>query len=56
MEITLEISDGTVCAFFSGVRVSEKGGMEMFCHQIDSNDLMNGKTIKLPREDKEDGT
>ena len=50
MKITLDISDCVICAFFSGIRIGENGGMEMFSHQLDAKDLMHGKTTKLPRE------
>ncbi len=49
MKVILEIDDGVLCAFFSGVKVG-KTGLEMFAHQLDGDDLMDGNTIKLPRE------
>ena len=50
MKITLDIPDTVICAFFSGVRYGNTG-MEMFSYQLDSDDLKDGKTTKLPRED-----
>ena len=52
MKITLEIPDGTLCAFFDSV-VNTDTGLMMFSHQIGSNDLEDGNTIKLPRESQE---
>ena len=49
MKITLDISDGVVCAFLNGVRFTATGA-EMFSHQLDGDDLIDGNTIKLPRE------
>lgn len=54
MKITLEISDNVVCAFLNGVQFTEHGA-EMFSHQLDRDDLIDGRTTKLPREVKEDG-
>ena len=53
MKITLDISDNVVCAFLNGVRFTATGA-EMFSHQLDGDDLIDGNTIKLPREVKED--
>lgn len=53
MKITLDISDGVACAFLNGVQFTETGA-EMFSYQLDRDDLIDGKTIKLPREVKED--
>ena len=52
MKITLEIPDGTICAFFDSV-VNTDTGLMMFSHQLGSNDLKDGNTIKLPRESQE---
>jgi hypothetical protein len=49
MKIILDIQDGVVCAFLNGVRYTNTG-MEMFSHQLDSDDLVDGKETKLPRE------
>ena len=49
MKITLDIPDGVICAFLSGVQVGSTG-LEMFSYQLGSDDLIDGKTIKLPRE------
>lgn len=52
MKITLEITDGTLCAFFDSV-VNTDTGLMMFSHQLGGNDLKDGNTIKLPRESQE---
>ncbi len=52
MKITLEIPDGTLCAFFDSV-VNTDTGLMMFSHQLGGNDLKDGNTIKLPRESQE---
>jgi len=49
MKITLDISDSVICAFINGVRVGGTG-LEMFSHQLDSDDLVDGNTVKLPRD------
>lgn len=49
MKITLDISDGTVCAFFSSVEVT-LNGMSAVSYPLDSDDLHDGAEIKLPRE------
>lgn len=49
MKVTLDINDGVICAFFSGVQYTATG-MEMFSHQLDGDDLKDGNTVKLPRE------
>ena len=46
MKITLEINDNTICAFFNSV-VNTNTGLTMFSHQIGSNDLEDGNTIKF---------
>lgn len=50
MKITLDIKDGVLCAILSGVRVGGDTGLEMFSFQLDSYDLKDGNTVKLPRE------
>lgn len=52
MKITLEITDDTLCAFFNSV-VNTENDLVMFSHQIGSDDLKDGNTIKLPRENQE---
>lgn len=54
MKITLEIPDSVICAFMSGVRYTDDG-MAMFSWQMDSDDLRDGNTIKLPREEGGEG-
>lgn len=49
MKITLEIDEGVLCAFLTGVKVCDTG-LEMFAHQIGSDDLKDGNTLKLPRD------
>lgn len=52
MKITLEIPDGTLCAFLDSV-VNTDTGLMLFSHQLGGNDLKDGNTIKLPRESQE---
>ena len=52
MKITLEIPDGTLCAFFDSV-VNTDTGLMMFSHQLGGTYLKDGNTIKLPRESQE---
>ena len=52
MKITLDISDGIICAFFNGVEVT-CGGLQLVSYQIASDDLTDGNIVKLPRERKE---
>ena len=51
MKITLEISDSMRCGFFNGVEQTESG-LQMVSFQIGSNDLKDGNTIKLPRDEQ----
>ena len=53
MKIILDIPDGVLCAFMSGVKVG-RTGMEMFSWQLDGDDLVDGKETKLPRNGGED--
>lgn len=48
MKITLEIPDRVICAFLNGVEVGDSG-MSLFSYQLDSDDLKDGNTVKLPR-------
>ena len=50
MKVTLDINDGILCAFLCGVECTPNG-MQMFSYQLDGDDLVNGGTIKLPREE-----
>lgn len=52
MKIILEITDDTLCAFFNSV-VNTGTGLVMNSHQLGSDDLKDGNTIKLPRENQE---
>lgn len=52
MKITLDIPDGIVCAFLSGVEAT-LAGMNMVSYSLDSDDLHDGAEIKLPREAKQ---
>jgi hypothetical protein len=54
MKIILDIPDGVICAFLTGVQVVEDGRMNMFCFQLDGEDLKDGMETKLPRERKND--
>ena len=49
MKIILDIPDGVMCAFLNGVQATNRG-MEMFSYQLDGDELVDGKTTKLPRE------
>lgn len=49
MKITLDIPDGIICCFFNGVR-STFDGLQMVSYALDSDDMRDGNTIKLPRE------
>lgn len=53
MKIILDIPNGVLCAFLSGVKTSSTG-LEMFSYQLDGDDLIDGKETKLPRERKDD--
>lgn len=46
MKITLEIPDGTICAFFDFIRASY-GGLVMQGHSIKSDELYDGAEIKV---------
>ena len=50
MQIILDVPDGAVCAFLSGVQVGATG-LELFCYQLASDDLVDGKKTKLPRKE-----
>lgn len=47
MKITLDIPDGTLCAFFNFVYTTYYGGLNMQGHSIDSNELYDGAEIKI---------
>lgn len=49
MKITLDIPDGIICCFFNGVQRTF-GGLQMVSYALDSDDVRDGNTIKLPRE------
>ena len=49
MKIILDIPDGAIGAFLNGVQLG-KTGLEMFSYQLGSDDLVDGKETKLPRE------
>lgn len=50
MKIILEIPDGTVCAFWNSLKWTQDG-VQMISCQVDSEDLVDGNTVKLPRGD-----
>jgi hypothetical protein len=55
MKVTIDIPNNTIlCAFLNGVRVGD-AGLEMFSFQLDGDDLVDGNTVKLPREVIDDG-
>ena len=49
MKVTLDIPDGIICAFLTGVEISSKS-VHMFSYQLKGSELVDGNTIKLPRE------
>ena len=51
MKITLEIPDGVICAFLSGVQHGSTSNLEMFSYQLCTDDLVDGKETKLPRKE-----
>lgn len=51
MKITLEIPDGTLCAFFSFVYGSG-ASMYMQAHSLDGRDLYDGAEIKIEEKHK----
>lgn len=52
MKVTLDIPDGTVCAFLNSLQWTGNG-VKMMSSQIDSEDLVDGNTVKLPRESED---
>lgn len=50
MKITLEITDNVVCGFLNLVEYT-RTGMQMVSFQLGSDDLVDGKTTKLPRKE-----
>lgn len=57
MKITLEIPDGTQCAYINYIVREEDGPYEwqMMCSLLDARDIKDGAFIKIPRERKTDG-
>ena len=49
MKITLEISDNVICGFLNCVEYTTSG-MPMESFQLGSDDMVDGKTTKLPRD------
>lgn len=49
MKITLDIPDGFICCFFNGVQRTFDG-LQMVSYSLCSDDMRDGNTIKLPRE------
>ena len=49
MKITLDIPDGIIAGFFNGVDVAGRG-MILKNYQLSTDDLKDGNTVKLPRE------
>ena len=52
MRITLDIHDDIICGFFNGVEFTNTG-LQLVSYQLSSDDLADGNTVKLPREQKE---
>ncbi len=50
MKITLDIPDTIICGFLNGV-CCEGGGFSLVSFQLGSDDLKDGNTVKLPREE-----
>ena len=56
MKITLEIPDGTMCAFFNYVYTDKNWDANMACHSISTEELHKGDTIVVgAMEESEDG-
>ena len=53
MKITVEISDNCICGFLNLVEFTGIG-MQMVSFQLGSDDLVDGKTTKLPRKEAEE--
>ena len=53
MKITLDIPDGIICAFFNGVEHTGYS-MNLVSYQLGGDDLVDGNTVKLPREEGAD--
>lgn len=53
MKIILDIPNSAICAFLNGVKTSATG-LEMFSFQLGGDDLVDGKTTKLPRPKEEE--
>lgn len=49
MKITLEIPDNVICGFLNCVEFTASG-MQMTSFQLGSDDMVDGKTTKLPRD------
>lgn len=56
MEITLEIPDGTLCAYLNYIVQGNDNEMFLQCSLLDSSDLKDGAFIKIPRKEKTDDT
>ena len=52
MKITLEIPDGTICAFFDFIRTSYEG-LVMQGYSIKTDDLYDGAEIKIEEAEAE---
>lgn len=52
MKITLDIPDTCICGFLNVVEFKESG-MQMDSFQLGSEDLVDGKTTKLPRVEEQ---
>ena len=50
MKITLDLPEHILCAFINGVRYTPTG-LEMVSYSLDSEDLVDGKLVNLPRKD-----
>lgn len=52
MKITLELPDNMIGAFLDGVCM-ESDALHLISYQLGSTDLVDGNTVKLPREKTE---
>ena len=54
MKITLDIPDGTVCAFFDFVWSDYHGGLSMQGHSIKTDDMYDGAVIEIKKAGADD--
>ena len=54
MKITLNIPDGVICAIFNGIEFKD-GCYNLFAYSLETADMVDGNTLTLPRQEKENG-